>query len=467
MIEYPEATAPLADLEPMRGVELVYFAIPEASLWSVVHVMFELDGPLDLDVLKQRVAHRYAQFERLCQRPVKVGKTFYWETTGPVDINTHISVVPEGVADTREQLEAWLGTLLSSPLDPTRPLWEVRYIPRYEGRAAVVLRIHHAYGDGRSLQTIATGILAPTAEESLRHLEPPSTRVRHKAVADAIRPPSARRIASPPNEGLIARWIRLLRIRLRAMAKAFAAFKKDHNTGYTLQPSDDKVLACSRPISRSRLRAAATSMQCTLNDLVLAGISGAMRRHLTTLGENPDLTRLTVSIPVDLHSPRSLAQMHKQGVLTNHLGTVSIRLPISLPDGAARAASIATQMREAMEAGEPLMQYKSFSSFHRMPQGLLVRMFRSQAHKQGGIISNLAGPKDPLYLAGRRIDAWYFWVIASQLAGCHLGVSITQYQDDVRLGLTLPANTGYDARALVEVMVEETEALITAATPRA
>ncbi len=464
MIEYPQSTTPVAELEPMRGVELVYFVIPEASLWSVVHVMFELEGPLDLDVLKHRVAQRYAQFERLCQRPVKVGKQFYWETTGPIEIEHHIHVVPDGVAGTRDQLQTWLGGLLTTPLNPTRPLWEVRYIPDYEGRAAVILRIHHAYGDGRSLQTIATGILAASVAESLQRLESPSTLVRHKAVADAIRQPSARRITYPQNEGVIQRWIRRIRIRLRGIAKAFSAFRKDHDTGFTLQPSDAKVLAFSRPMSRSKLRAAATSIQCTLNDLVLAGVSGAMRRHLASLGQDPDQTRMTVSIPVDLHSPRSLAQMHKQGVLTNHLGTISIRLPVGLEDGAARAAAIATAMRESMEAGEPLMQYKSFSSFHRMPQGLLIRMFRSQAHKQSGIISNLSGPKDPMYLAGRRIHAWYFWVIASQLAGSHLGVSITQYQDDVRLGLTLPANTGYDARALVEAMAAETEGLITAAT---
>ncbi len=467
MTDYPESTAPLAELEPMRGVELVYFVIPEASLWSVVHVLFELEGPLDLEVLKNRVEHRYAQFERLCQRPVRVGKQFYWETTGPIDIARHVHVVPDGVAGTHKQLQAWLGDLLTTPLDHTRPLWEVRYIPHYEDRAAVVLRIHHAYGDGRSLQTIATGILASSADESLQRLERPGTRVKHKAVADAIRPPSARRLTYPPDEGVIGRWLRRFRIRLRAISKAFSAFTKDHDTGFTLQPSDAKVLAFSRPLSRSRLRAAATSMQCTLNDLVLAGVSGAMRRHLAQRGQDPDRTRMTVSIPVDLHSPRSLALMHKQGVLTNHLGTISIQLPVGLEDGSARAAAIATQMRNSMEAGEPLMQYKSFSSFHRMPQSLLIRMFRSQAHKQSGIISNLAGPKDPFFLAGRRIDAWYFWVIASQLAGCHLGVSITQYQDDVCLGLTLPANTGYDASALLEAMVAETETLVTAAAARA
>jgi len=464
---YPESTTPVADLEPMRGVELVYFVIPEASLWSVVHVLFELEGPLDLDVLKHRVEHRYAQFERLCQRPVTVGKQFYWETTGPINIDHHVQVVPEGVAGTRDQLQTWLGSLLTTPLDPTRPLWEVRYIPDYEGRAAVVLRIHHAYGDGRSLQTIATGILASSAEESLQRLERPGTRVRHKAVADAIRPPSARRVTYPPDEGVVRRWLRRMRIRLRAITKAFSAFQKDRGTGYTLQPSDAKVVAFSRPLSRSQLRAAATSMQCTLNDLVLAGVSGALRRHLVTLGQDPSQTRMTVSIPVDLHSPRSLAQMHKQGVLTNHLGTISIRLPVGLEDGRARASAIAHTMRDCMEAGEPLMQYKSFSSFHRMPQSLLIRMFRSQAHKQSGVISNLAGPKEPFYLAGRRIDAWYFWVIASQLAGCHLGVSITQYQDDVRLGLTLPANTGYDARALLEAMVAETETMVRAVLPPA
>jgi hypothetical protein len=106
------------------------------------------------------------------------------------------------------------------------------------------------------------------------------------------------------------------------------------------------------------------------------------------------------------------------------------------------------------------MQYKSLSSFHKMPQGLLVGMFHSQAHKMSGIVSNIAGPKQPYFMAGQRMRSWIFWVSAPQLAGAHLGVSVSHYMDEIRIGLTLPTNTGYDVRQLAEDMAAATEKLM-------
>lgn len=458
MIEYPQSTTDAARLEPMRGVELVYFVIPEAALWSVVHVLFILDGPVDFELLKHRVQQGWQRFERLRQKPVRKGKAFYWETVSAIDIDEHVKVVPAGVATTQEGLTAFLGSVLTTPLDPARPLWEVHYVPNYETGAAVVLRIHHAYGDGRSLQTIATSIIAPSPEESRQRIDVTQPTIRHQAVADAIRKPSIRKGAPVPG-GLFRQLLHRLRVRMRGIRKMCSSFKKDHDTGFDKIPSEQKSVAFSRVLSRSTLRTASAALQCTMNDLVLSGITGAIRNNLVRMGVDPAQTRMTVTIPVDLHSPRSLAAMHTSGILTNHLGTVSIQLPVSIADGAERARVVAKAMTESMESGEPLMQYKSLSSFHKMPQGLLVRMFRGQAHKTSGIISNLPGPKQPFYLAGEKINSWVFWVIAAQLAGSHVGVSVTHYMDDIRIGLTLPVNTGYDVQGLLEAMVVETEAL--------
>jgi len=130
--------------------------------------------------------------------------------------------------------------------------------------------------------------------------------------------------------------------------------------------------AFSRPLSRARLRKASAQIDCTLNDFVLSGVAGAVRKHLEESGRDPALTRLTVVIPVDLHSPRSLKEMKQKGVLTNHLGTVSMQLPVAVADAAERARLVGRAMTESLESQEPLMQYKSLSSFHKMPQGLLV-----------------------------------------------------------------------------------------------
>lgn len=461
-VEYPQSTTDVNQLEPMQGVELVYFVIPEAALWSVVHILFVLDGPLDFERLKNRVRHGYGHFHRLRQKPVRQGQRFFWENAGELRMDEHVKLIPADKSRTKADIEALIGGWLSQPLDPSRPLWEVHYAPQYEGGAAVVLRIHHAYGDGRSLQTIATSIVATSAEESARELPPSDPSIRNQAVAAAIRPTASRRSQSRP-EGFFAHLWHRLRVRLRAYGKMMEAFKKDHDTGFSEVPSEQKAACFSRATSRARLREASTALGCTLNDLVLSGVSGALRNALLRQGVNPEQTRFTVSIPVDLHSPRSLIDMNKKGILTNHLGTVSVRLPIGVADGAERARLVARAMAEAMESGEALMQYKSLSGFHKMPQGLLVKVFRSQAHKLSGIISNLAGPKQPYFLCGQYVNSWLFWVVAAQLAGSHLGVSVTHYMDDVRVGVTLPMNAGYDVPALLEEMVAETERLADAA----
>lgn len=446
----------------MRGAELIYFVIPEAVLWSTVNIMAILDGPIDLDVLKNRVMHTFLRFHRLRQRPVRKKKEFYWETVDSVHVEQHIRVIDvEGT--TQAGMNALLSESMSTPLDISRPLWELVYVPRYEDGAAVILRIHHAYGDGRALQAIATSILEASPEASLQRLEVAGAPVRHKAVAESIRPPGMRRSKGYSRNqatGFAARFTRGLRSYIRSMKKMAAAFQKDHHTGFDDAPSAERVAAFSRPLSRSRLRKASAQIECTLNDFVLSGIAGAVRNHLRQSGKDPAMTRLTVVIPVDLHSPRSLKEMKQKGVLTNHLGTVSMQLPIAVADGAERARIVERAMTESIESREPQMQYKSLSSFHKMPQGLLVRMFRSQAHKMSGIVSNIAGSKQPYYLAGQRMRSWLFWVSAPQLAGAHLGVSVSHYMDEIRIGLTLPTNTGYDVRQLVEDMAAETEKLM-------
>jgi len=462
MIEYPETTRPAAELEPMRGVELVYFVIPDAWLWSAVNVLYVLDGPVDFELLKNRVASGYGRFERLMQRPVRKGKIFYWETVDSIAIDDHVHMIPDTVS-TQSQVSAMVGRFLTDPLDPSRPLWDVHYIPNYEDGAAVLLRIHHAYGDGRSLQAIATSITALSLDESRDAAPVAGPTVRHQAVADSIRPTSRRGPRVESSGGWLAASLFRLGRFFKSIRKMLSAFKKDRETGFDAVPTEEKVAAFSGALSRSELRQASTALGCTLNDLVLSGVSGAIRNHLLRTGKNPHETRMTVSIPVDLHSPRSLANMTRKGILTNHLGTISIQLPVGIADGAERARLLAAAMTEGIDSGEALMQYKSLSSFHKMPQGLLVRMFRSQAHKLSGIISNLPGPKKPGYLAGSTVRSWLFWVVAAQLAGSHLGVSVTHYVNEIRLGLTLPANAGYHADELIAEMVAEIEQLAASA----
>jgi len=458
MIDYPQSSKSLSELEPMLGMELIYFVIPEAAMWSVVNILVELDGPVDFEILKSRVHYIFGQIHRFAQKPVRKDKRFYWETVDAINIDDHIKIIPQEAGQDSEHLLALISSFLSAPLDSHRPLWEVHYAPRYKDGAAAIVRIHHAYGDGRSLEVIATKLIGTSAEESLR-VSGQQRKIRHQAVASTIRAPSHRQNKAQTLSFMESK-LRALNARLRGMKKMLSSFKKDRDTGFDQMPSEQKQAAISQSLSRASIRKASAQLQCTVNDLILSAVAGAIRNHLLLKGIDPQHTRLTVSIPVDLHSARSLKDMHKGDVLINHLGMVSLQLPVSVADGIERAAIVSHAMIGSIESQEALMQYKSLSSFHRMPQKLLINMFRSQAHKLSGLVSTVTGPKTAIYLAGQRVRGWMYWVVAAQLPGAHLGVSVTSYLDDVRIGLSLPMNAGYDVQQLLEEMIVELESLV-------
>jgi hypothetical protein len=144
--------------------------------------------------LKQMLTERFLRFERFGQRPAETATGTSWETDDHFDIAHHLQRIALPGRAGKVELEKLVSTLISTPLDPGRPLWQFHLIERFEGGSAVVVRIHHCYADGIALIQVmlsltdadragnAAGLVPPRKKRGRPPWRPERTSFRHRAV---------------------------------------------------------------------------------------------------------------------------------------------------------------------------------------------------------------------------------------------------------------------------------------------
>jgi diacylglycerol O-acyltransferase / wax synthase len=180
-----------------------------------------------------------------------------------------------------------------------------------------------------------------------------------------------------------------------------------------------------------RLRGVAKAGGSSLNDTVLAMCSGALRRYLQELDALPDAP-LVAMVPVSL---RSIGIEATGG---NSVGTILCNLATDEPDAASRLAAINASMQHGKEimAEMSRLQVTAMSAIAMAPlaMGMLFGAHRLLPPPFNLVISNVPGPKQPLYMAGARLDEFY--PLSIPTAGQALNITVTSYVDRMEFGLT-------------------------------
>jgi diacylglycerol O-acyltransferase len=192
-----------------------------------------------------------------------------------------------------------------------------------------------------------------------------------------------------------------------------------------------------------------------VNDVLVAAATGALRRYLDKKGDNTKGLSIRASVPVNL---RPLDQAHKLG---NSFGLVFLTLPIGIVDPVKRLRAIKKEMDELKRSPEALVAYGVLNLMGLAPvevEKLGLRFFGSKAT---AVLTNVPGPKEPLYLAGQKLDKVMFWVPQSGRLG--LGISILSYAGGVMLGVATDEGLIPDPDKIVDAFSQEFRALRTAA----
>jgi diacylglycerol O-acyltransferase / wax synthase len=368
------------------------------------------------------------------RRPIRSPRSlgaWRWAIDEDVDLAYHVrhSALPRP-RRVRQLLEL-TSRLHGGLLDRHRPLWEFHLIEDLEGgRFATYTKVHHALVDGVSAMRLLEQSLSREPGDRTAPIWVPRSLPRRERGG---RPSALRRLAGTARTlgelgwlGPTATRLALEALRDHAAELPLTAPRTIFNVEIT---GARRYAAQSWPIAE--LRAVASASGTTLNDVVLAMSSGALRRYLRELGALPDSSLVAMT-------PVSLRDRGEHGEAGNAVGAVLCNLGTDLDDPLERLQRVHVSMTRAKDAlrGLSLAQVQALSAAAMSPMLLAfvpgVRHIAPPAFNL--VISNVPGPRHPLYYNGARLEGSYPLSIPTN--GQALNITVTSYDTTMAFGLT-------------------------------
>jgi diacylglycerol O-acyltransferase len=419
---------------PMHVGGLQLFTKPEDAGRSYVKDLYEQFRQSD-DIAPLFLKHPV--------RSVRTGGQYVWREDDEFDIEYHVrhSALPKP-GRVRELLEL-CSRLHSSRLATERPLWEWNLIEGLrDGRIAMYAKLHHALVDGisamRLLQSILTsdpdrrGMPAPwengpvnaKVREAREHAEQSLSDVSAQALRAALG-------ISAEAAGLPGALIKTLRRSIRNETSALALYAPRTILNQPIT-SARRFAAQNWPLER--LREISKASGTTLNDVVLAMCSGAMRAYLLELDALPDTTLISM-VPVGLKAKESHLPSASGG---NALGSVMVKLGTDLEDPADRLRLVHESMVDGKRALAEMtpVQILAMSALGQAPAilGPMLRMSGLVKPPYNLIISNVPGPRTTQYFNGMKLVGTY--PLSIPIDGMALNITCNSYDDQMAFGLT-------------------------------
>lgn len=406
---------------PMHVGGLQLFVPPEGSGPEFVRDMLEAYRQTD---------NISPLFRRLPGEPVGTR----WKTDETIDYDHHVrhSAVPSPgrIRELLQLTSRWHGSLL----DRHRPLWEVHVVEGLQdGRIAVYTKVHHAMVDGVSALRLMQRSLSedPDARDCL----PPWALPANKSSGDkkGFDPLSLVRTgagAAGDIAGLVPAGLRIANQIIREGDVTLPRAPKTILNGSI--GGARRFAAQSWEIER--IQRVAKSSATTLNDVVLAMVSGALREYLLEQHALPD-EPMTAMVPVSLSLRAESAG--KDTDTGNATGAIIVNLATDRDQGATRLEEIAYSSRKAKKILSDLTptQILAFSALQMLPLALtpIPGFVKYTNPPFNVVVSNVPGPKNDMYFNGSRLDGMYPVSIVTD--GLALNITLTSRADYLDFGL--------------------------------
>jgi diacylglycerol O-acyltransferase / wax synthase len=349
-----------------------------------------------------------------------------YDDADDVDIDYHLRRSALASPGRVRELLELTSRLHSSLLDRHRPLWEAYFVEGLnDGRFALYSKFHHSLIDGVSALKLMQRTLSTDADDrELRAIW--SLPRRHRDSADRSRWQTLRQLARSvaafgPSTWSVARAALVE----QQLTLPFAAPRTMLNV-----PIGGARRVAAQSWSLDRIKSIKQAAGVTVNDVVLAMCSGALRYYLLDEHALPD-TPLIAMVPVSL---RTAEEADAGG---NMVGSILCNLATDVDDPAKRLQTISESMRGNKKVFSELPRLQAFalSAFLIAPLGLaaLPGFVSSAPPPFNIVISNVPGPTEPMYWGGARLDGNYPLSIA--LDGQALNITLTNNAGNIDFGL--------------------------------
>ncbi len=452
------AARPPRRLSPLDAAFL-YLERPNQLLH--VGCIAELEGRVDPARLVERIEERICSLPLYRQRPVRAVLDLdrpTWEDDPAFDVRRHVRHLAVPPPGDEAAMHALFDQLLSAPLDPNHPLWEIYLVDGLPGgRAAMLWKVHHCMIDGVSgAQVLA--LATDPAPGALASVEPAPL-------------PSASGTASPhspaPTAGSVAGAIRTaLGSALHpsaAAARARDALEAMTTVGRLLfEPNS--ALPFNGPLTdRRRLVWASFPLDdvlamrgtagCKVNDVVLAIVAGALHRYLEERGVATRGIRVRALVPV---STRAEAERLSLGNLVTAMMPM---LPVGATDPLERLRLVTAEMAALKERGQARASGLLVDLMGALPAPLEAALGRLVPERPlaNTVCTNVPGPREERWLLGRRLLGIHPMVPLFQ--GMGLEFAVMSYAGRISIAATADAKLVPDPQSIAAALRSSFEEL--------
>lgn len=430
--------------EPISKVDIAWLRMEQPTNLMMITGVIVLDEAVSFEAFRDVLLNRFLAFRRFRQKAVENARGCWWEIDELFEPTAHIKRIALPGDAGKAELEELVSQLASTPLDKTKPLWQFHLVENYVEGPAVITRIHHCYADGIALVQVLLSLTNADAQSSLRQVSPERWKQRRAAESSIFR-----RLMAPARDGIdaVQHYSYLVAEEVAAMLRdpqaageyAGQAAELLGELVNALLLSDDppsrfkgeigvrKNVAWAEPINLEEVKAVGKALGCTVNDVLIAVMTGALHRYLLERGDDPSEVSMRATVPVNL---RPLEHARELG---NHFGLVFLELPVAEHNPLARVYEVAANMHELKHSKQAVMSLGLLAALGMGPAALQKPALELFSRKASTVLTNVPGPQAPLYMAGAKIREMMFWV--PQTGSVGMGISIISYNGQVFTGL--------------------------------
>ncbi len=432
----------MSDLKQLSGQDNSFLEIEKLGLpqhIASVAIYDQSTAPGGIVRFKQILGHLESRLHlspifrtKLLPAPLDLDRPYLVDDED-FDLEYHVRHIALPAPGDWRQFCILIARINSRALDLSRPLWELYVIEGLDkiaqvpaGSFAILLKIHHSVMDGASAVEMQAAIHDFSPEP--RRIEPEKQRVIHtpptpfelgmRAYVNALRKPRrifnlARRIVGQQN---LARKL--------TETERGAAAERKVTTRFNGKISPHRVLD-SITLDFAEIRAVKNTVPgATINDAMLAIVSGALRKYLESVGELPDES-LTCGCPIDVRDPS------ERGTGGNVIGFMGVVLRTDVADPMDRLRAVHAAAVEAKADAQASDVRIPHEFMEAVPSGIMTAAMRVQASLGvnatpfNTILTNVPGTASDLYFAGAQsVDGFGIGPLVPGVALFHTATSV-------------------------------------------
>ena len=448
-------------MKRLRGWDavLLYSETPNVHMHTLKLAVIELDDlkgrKFGVEEFRKVIGGRLYKLDpfryQLIDIPLKMHHPM-WRENCEVDLDYHVRPYRVDSPGGRRQLDEAVGRIASTPLDRSKPLWEMYFIEGLaNGRIAVLGKIHHALADGvASANLLARGMDLQEGPQSDRDSyatdpTPSKGELVRSAFADHIR-----------HIGRLPGVLRYTAQGVSRVRKSSKKFSPELTRPFTPPPTfmnhkiDPERKFATATLALADVKETGKHLGATINDLVLAVSAGALRKLLLRYDGHAD-NPLLASVPVSFDFSR-------ERISGNYFTGMMVAVPTDCEnplDWVRNSHSAAVEAKESHRLVGPELVSRWSAYFPPAPAEALFRWLSNKDGQNKVLnlpISNVPGPREPGRVGGALVTEIYS--VGPLTAGSGLNITVWSYVDQLNISVLSDGATLQDPHELTDAMIE-------------